>query len=70
MLGSGESPQARAIIRAVLALGQSLNVPVLAEGVESAAQLKMLESEGCDEVQGFLLGAPAEAPSKSVSRAA
>jgi len=70
VLGSGESPQARAIIRAVLALGQSLNVPVLAEGVESAAQLKMLESEGCDEVQGFLLGAPAEAPSKSVSRAA
>jgi len=70
VLGSGESPQARAIIRAVLALGQSLNVPVLAEGVESAAQLKMLESEGCDEVQGFFLGAPAEAPSQSVSRAA
>jgi EAL domain-containing protein (putative c-di-GMP-specific phosphodiesterase class I) len=30
----------------------------------------MLESEGCDEVQGFFLGAPAEAPSQSVSRAA
>ena len=65
VLGSGDSPQARAIIRAVLALGQSLNVPVLAEGVESAAQLQMLESEGCDEVQGFYLGAPADAPSKT-----
>ena len=66
VLGSGENPQARAIIRAVLALGQSLNVPVLAEGVESAAQLQMLENEGCDEVQGFYLGAPAEAPSKAI----
>ncbi|HSX55256.1 MAG TPA: GGDEF domain-containing phosphodiesterase, partial [Sphingomonas sp.] len=65
VLGSGESPQARAIIRAVLALGQSLNVPVLAEGVESAEQLRMLEHEGCDEVQGFFLGAPAEAPSRA-----
>ncbi|HEY0622070.1 EAL domain-containing protein [Sphingomonas sp.] len=70
VLGSGESPQARAIIRAVLALGQSLNVPVLAEGVESAAQLQMLESEGCDEVQGFYLGAPAGAPSKAIPQAA
>ncbi|WP_447724759.1 EAL domain-containing protein [Sphingomonas koreensis] len=70
VLGSGESPQARAIIRAVLALGQSLNVPVLAEGVESAAQLQMLESEGCDEVQGFYLGAPAGAPSKAAIEAA
>lgn len=67
VLGSGESPQARAIIRAVLALGQSLNVPVLAEGVESAAQLQMLESEGCDEVQGFYLGAPAGAPSQAIA---
>jgi EAL domain-containing protein (putative c-di-GMP-specific phosphodiesterase class I) len=52
-----------------LALGQSLNVPVLAEGVESAAQLQMLESEGCDEVQGFYLGAPAGAPSLATARA-
>ena len=53
------SPQARAIIRAVLALGESLGIPVLAEGVETEAQLAFLREQGCDEVQGFLLGRPA-----------
>jgi diguanylate cyclase (GGDEF)-like protein len=59
------SPQARAIIRAVLALGESLGIPVLAEGVETEEQLAFLREQGCDEVQGFLLGRPAasiEAP--------
>jgi len=52
------SAQARAIIRAVLALGKSLDISVLAEGVETGAQLKLLEAEGCDEVQGYFLGRP------------
>lgn len=52
------SPQATAIIRAVLALGRSLSIPVLAEGVETPEQLSVLLQEGCDEVQGFLLGRP------------
>ena len=53
------SPQAKAIIRAVLALGQSLDIPVLAEGVETPNQLSILRAEGCNEAQGFLLGRPA-----------
>ena len=53
------SPQAKAIIRAVLALGQSLDIPVLAEGVETQSQLSILRAEGCNEAQGFLLGRPA-----------
>ncbi len=52
------SPQAAAIIRAVLALGKSLAIPILAEGVETHEQLEILLREGCDEVQGFLLGYP------------
>ena len=52
------SPQARAIVRAVLAIGKSLSVPVLAEGVETRNQLDILRLEGCDAVQGFLLGKP------------
>jgi diguanylate cyclase (GGDEF)-like protein len=53
------SRQATAIIRAVLALGKSLGIPVLAEGIETEDQLSLLADEGCDEVQGFLLGRPA-----------
>jgi diguanylate cyclase (GGDEF)-like protein/PAS domain S-box-containing protein len=52
------SQQAKAIIRAILALGQSLDVPVLAEGVETTDQLEILRKEGCDEAQGYLLGKP------------
>ena len=58
MLELDGSPQARAIIRAVLALGESLHIPVLAEGVETADQLAFLREQGCDEVQGYLLGLP------------
>ena len=50
--------QSKAIVRAILALGRSLRVPVLAEGVETMAQLDVLKAEGCDEAQGFLLGRP------------
>jgi len=54
-----KNPQAIAIVRAVLALGRSLDIPVLAEGIETEAQLAVLRSEGCDEAQGFLMGRPA-----------
>ncbi|MBZ7920618.1 EAL domain-containing protein [Ensifer adhaerens] len=59
------SPQAKAIVRAILALGQSLSVPVLAEGVETQKQLDILQAEGCDEAQGYLLGRPAPLPLQS-----
>lgn len=47
-----------AIVRAVIDLGHSLNIPVLAEGVETAVQHAMLLDRGCDEVQGYLVGRP------------
>lgn len=53
-----QNPQSAAIIRAVIGLGRGLDVPVVAEGVETAAQLAFLTDEGCDEVQGFLVGRP------------
>ncbi|MCJ2189039.1 bifunctional diguanylate cyclase/phosphodiesterase [Novosphingobium beihaiensis] len=64
------SPQALAIIRTVLSLGRSLSVPVLAEGVENENQLRMLESEGCDEAQGYYFGRPGPAPSLDLPLAA
>jgi diguanylate cyclase len=51
-------PQAKAIVRAVLALGKCLDIPVLAEGVETTSQLTILREESCDEAQGYLLGEP------------
>jgi len=48
----------RSIVRAVIGLGRSLDVPILAEGVETEAQHAFLVQEGCDEVQGYLTGGP------------
>ena len=47
-----------AIVRAIIPLGHSLSVPILAEGVETEAQREFLRREGCDEVQGYLTGRP------------
>ena len=55
-----ENDQSAAIVRLVLGLGQALNLPVLAEGVETNAELDFLEREICDEVQGYLFGKPAD----------
>jgi diguanylate cyclase (GGDEF)-like protein/PAS domain S-box-containing protein len=48
----------RAIIRTVVAMGQSLGVRVLVEGVERVSQLALLCEIGCNEVQGFLISVP------------
>ena len=56
---SGAARQDIAIVQTVLALARGLGVPVLAEGVETEAQLGMLRAAGCEEVQGWLVGRPA-----------
>ena len=58
LMQADASPQAHAIVRAILALGRSLGIPVLAEGVETQSQLDLLCAEGCAEAQGYLLGRP------------
>ena len=52
------NPQSAAIVCAVVGLARGLNLPVLAEGVETSAQLCFLATEACDEMQGYLIGRP------------
>ena len=54
----GVDQQGEAICDAVLRLGQALGTRVIAEGVETEAQLDFLRRRRCDEVQGYLIGKP------------
>jgi diguanylate cyclase (GGDEF)-like protein/PAS domain S-box-containing protein len=52
------NPQSAAIIRAVIGLGRGLQLPVIAEGVETKSQMDFLAREACDLVQGYVVGRP------------
>jgi diguanylate cyclase (GGDEF)-like protein len=62
--------RATAIVRAVLGLGRSLDIPVTAEGVETPEQLDFLRGEACAEVQGYAIGRPAPLDSDADWKAA
>lgn len=51
--------RATVIVRAVLGLGRSLEIPVVAEGVETEEQILFLRGEQCAELQGYAIGRPA-----------
>jgi EAL domain-containing protein (putative c-di-GMP-specific phosphodiesterase class I) len=54
----GTNNRSDSIVRAVISLGQSLEIPLLAEGVETEEQFAKLRELGCHSVQGYLFGRP------------
>ena len=54
----GKNNRSDSIVRAVISLGQSLDIPLLAEGVETEEQFAKLCDLGCQSVQGYLFGEP------------
>jgi diguanylate cyclase (GGDEF)-like protein len=54
-------PDDAAITTAIIAMGHALGLRVIAEGVETEAHLTLLQKQGCDEVQGYLVGRPVPA---------
>ena len=57
--GLGTCRRTEVIVRSMLQLGAGLGMVVCAEGVEFESQLSILQAYRCDEVQGYLIGAPA-----------
>jgi diguanylate cyclase (GGDEF)-like protein len=58
VLGLLDSPEQRAIVHALIELGRALELEIIAEGVESDTQLRLLREECCDSAQGYLFAPP------------
>ena len=58
--GITSNAQSEAIVRTVLGLGVALDIPVIAEGVETEAERLLLKKQGCAQIQGYLIGRPME----------
>lgn len=61
VFGLSQDDSARAIVAAIISLARSLNLKVVAEGVETGEQAQILRELGCDELQGYYFGYPASA---------
>jgi EAL domain-containing protein (putative c-di-GMP-specific phosphodiesterase class I) len=51
-------PDSKAIASAIIAMAQNMNMNVIAEGVETVQQVRILQEKGCSEMQGFLFSRP------------
>ncbi|MEQ8439456.1 MAG: bifunctional diguanylate cyclase/phosphodiesterase [Ilumatobacter fluminis] len=60
--GIAENTNDRSLVRTIIALGQSMGLDLVAEGVETVHQLQSLRDLGCNKAQGFLISHPVPAP--------
>ncbi len=60
--GLPDDPHDAAIARAIIALGRSMQLTIIAEGVENQAQQQFLAAEGCEQIQGYIVSLPLAAP--------
>ncbi|WP_040267145.1 bifunctional diguanylate cyclase/phosphodiesterase [Pseudomonas rhodesiae] len=56
--GLPDDPHDVAIVRAIIALGHSMQFTIIAEGVENPAQQAFLADEGCEQMQGYIVSLP------------
>ena len=56
--GLPDDPHDAAIVRAIIALGHSMQFTIIAEGVENPAQQAFLAAEGCEQMQGYIVSLP------------
>lgn len=64
--GIATDPRAWALLKSLIQFGHAMGYRLLAEGVETAEVFDLLESSGCDAVQGYYLARPLEAPALAV----
>jgi diguanylate cyclase (GGDEF)-like protein len=54
----GDAAESRAVVKAVAGLGRNFGMETVAEGIETRQQLRYVQEEGCDQMQGFLFSKP------------
>jgi EAL domain-containing protein (putative c-di-GMP-specific phosphodiesterase class I) len=59
--GIADNPSDQALVRTIIAMGHSLNLDMVAEGVETLSQLRVLDELNCQKAQGFLISHPVPA---------
>jgi predicted signal transduction protein with EAL and GGDEF domain len=59
--GVADNPNDRSLVRTIIAMGRSLGLDMVAEGVESVHQLQVLSDLGCTKAQGYLISHPVPA---------
>ncbi len=66
--GLGHSADSMMIVRTIIGLARNLGLTIVAEGVETDQQLRLVQEQMCDQAQGYLLGRPARMPDDNGGR--